>query len=70
MEKTFLRFEIEIMKLGNLEDVVDRMSMVIYVSAGGDSNVIHINSDGGTERFMLEDNIAIDVVHHGLECCW
>ncbi len=70
MEKALLRFEIEVMELGDFEDVVDGMLMIFHVCASGDPNVVHVDSDSRAEGFMLENDVAIDVVHHGLESCW
>ena len=44
--------------------------MVRYVCAGSDPNIVHVDSDSHAERFMFEDDVAIDVIHHRLECCW
>ena len=37
---------------------------------GGDTNIINIYLNGGASGFMLQGNISIDEVHHGLECGW
>ncbi len=70
MKETFLRFEVEIMKLGDFKDVVDCTSVIVYVSAGGNSNVVHVDSNSGTKGFMFENDVTIDVVHHGLKSRW
>ncbi len=70
MEQAFFWFEVEVMKLGDFEDVVDCASMIVHVCAGGDSNVIHIDADSHAEGFVFENDIVIDVVHHGLEGRW
>ena len=70
MEKAFFWFEVEVMKLGDFEDVVDGVSMIVHGRAGGDPNVVHVDSDSRAEGFMLENDVAIDVVHHGLEGRW
>ncbi len=70
MEEAFLRFEVEIMKLSNFEDVVHSTLVVIEVGASGDTDVIHIDADCGAEGFVFEDDISIDEVHHGLEGRW
>ncbi len=70
MEKAFFGFEIEVVKLGDFEDVVDRVLMIVHVCMGGDSNVVHVDSNSCTEGFVLENGVTIDVVHHGLEGRW
>ncbi len=70
MEEAFLQFEIEIVKSGNFEDVVNGTPMVIEVGASGDANVIHIDMDCGAKGFVFEDDVLVDEVHHGLESCW
>src|SRR6266702_4052985 len=46
------------------------MSMIVHVGTGGDADVVHVDSNGRTKGFVLEDDIAVDVVHHGLEGRW
>src|SRR6266702_3306230 len=70
MEEALFRLEIEVVELGNFEDVVDCVAMIFDVCTRGNPNVVHINSDGRAERFVLEDHVTIYVVHHGLEGCW
>jgi len=70
VEEAFFQFEIEIVKLGNFEDVVDSTVMVIKVSVSGDADVVHIYADCGAEGFVFEDDVLVDEVHHGLEGCW
>ncbi len=70
MEKALFQFEIEIMKLGNFEDVMYCTSMIGYICAGSDSNVVHVDSDGRAEGFMFENDVVIDIVHHHLKGCW
>ncbi len=70
MEKAFLRLEIKVMKLGDFEDVVYGALMIGHIRASSDSNVVHVDSDSRAERFVLEDDVTVDVVHHCLECRW
>ncbi len=70
MEEAFLRFEIEIMELGNLENVVNCVPVVVKVGTSGNSNVIHIDMDRCSKGFVFENDVLVDVVHHGLERCW
>src|SRR6266571_2060484 len=49
---------------------MDRSFVVSKGGAGGDTNIIHIDMDGGSERFMFENGVVVDVVHHGLERRW
>src|SRR6266702_3765472 len=70
MKEAFLRFKVEVMELGDFEDVVDCASVIIQVCMGGDSNVVHVDMDSRTEGLMLENDVVIDVVHHGLEGHW
>src|SRR6266702_286420 len=44
--------------------------MVGEISVGGDADVGHVDADGGPKWFMLEDDVVVDVVHHGLEGRW
>ncbi len=70
MEETFLRFEVEIMELGDLENIMDCTVMVIEVGMGGDSDIVHIDADCCSKGFMFENDILVDIVHHGLEHRW
>ncbi len=70
VEQAFFRFEVEIVELGDFKNIMHRVAVVSKVSASGDPNVIHIDADCGTEGFMFQDDIPIDVVHHGLERRW
>ncbi len=70
MEEALLQFEIEVMKLGNFEDVVNSTSVVVKVGTSSDPNVIHIDKDGCAKGFVLENDVPVDIVHHGLECRW
>src|SRR6266702_2731632 len=70
MEKALLGFEVEIMKLGDCEDVMYGALMIGHICARGNSDVVHINVNSRPERFVLEDDIAVNVVHHRLKCCW
>src|SRR6266702_3357143 len=56
--------------MGHLEDVVHRAMVIREISACGDTDVIHINSYGGSERLVFEDDIAVYEVHHCLEGGW
>src|SRR6266702_4929650 len=58
------------MELGDFENVMDCVSMVVEVGTGGDSDVIHIDADCCSEGFMFEDDVTVNIVHHGLERCW
>ncbi len=58
------------MKLGNLEDVVYCTSMVGHICVGSDSDVVHVNSNSRTERFVFENDVAVDIVRHRLKCRW
>jgi len=70
MEEAFLWFEVEIVKLGDFKDVMNRALMIIYVCTGGDPDIVHIDTDSCTKGLMLENGVAIDVVHHGLKGRW
>ena len=70
MEEAFFRFEVEVVKLGDFEDVMYCALMVGHICTGGDSNVVHVNSDSRTERFVFEDGVVVNIVHHCLERCW
>src|SRR6266702_1922455 len=70
MEEALLRFEVQIVELRHLENIVDGTTMVVEISTGGDTDIIHVDANGGTERFVLEDGVTIDEVHHSLECRW
>ncbi len=70
MKEAFLRLEVEVVKLGDAKDIRDSASVIVEISAGGDTDVIHIDADGGPKWFMLDDDIAVDVVHHSLEGRW
>ncbi len=70
MEKALLQFKIEVVELGDFEDVVDCVLMVVHICVGSDPNVVHVDSDSHAEGFMLENDVVINVVHHGLEGRW
>src|SRR6266702_547156 len=70
MEEAFLQFEVEVMKLGYLKDVVDRVPVIVQICLGRDSNVVHVDPNSCAKGFMFEDDVTVDVVHHGLEGRW
>src|SRR6266702_2074811 len=70
MEQAFLRFEVKVVELGNFEDVVNCVLMISHVGTSGDSDVVHVDSDGCTEWFVFENDVSVYVVHHGLEGRW
>jgi len=70
VKEAFLWFEIEVMELGYLEDVMNCAMVVVEGSTSGDTNVIHIDADRCSKGFVFKNNIPIDVVHHGLEHRW
>ncbi len=70
VKEAFLQLEVEVVKLGYAENVRDCASVIVKISAGGDTDVVHIDVDGGPKWFMLADDVAVDVVHHSLEGCW
>ena len=70
MEEALLRLKVEIVELCYFQDVIDCVSVVVEVGAGGNADDIHIDADSGPQLFMLEDSVAVDEVHHGLEGCW
>src|SRR6266702_4679185 len=70
MEETFLRFEVQVVELRHLEDIVNCATMIVESSMGSDTDIIHVDANGGTEGFMFEDGVTIDDVHHSLECRW
>ncbi len=70
MKGTFLGFEVKVVLLCHLEYVLNCSSVISHVSPCGYTNIVHVNVNGSAEGFMLKDNIAVYVVHHGLECGW
>src|SRR6266702_164513 len=44
--------------------------VICQVGTCGDTDVVHVNSYCGPERFMFENDVTIDEVHHRLESCW
>src|SRR6266702_511894 len=58
------------MKLGNFEDVINCATVVIKCGASSDSNVVHIDADCCSKGFVLENDVPVDKVHHGLERRW
>ena len=70
MEEAFLRFEIEIMKLSDFEDVVYGTLMIRQICTGSDPDVVHVDPDRCTQRLMFEDDVTVNVVHHRLKRCW
>ncbi len=70
MECAFLWFEIKVMVLCNVKDIMNCQDMSCNVGLHGDSDIIHVDMDHHSELFMLENNITVDVVHHSLECGW
>ena len=69
MEDTFFRFEIQVMVSHKLEDIVHCSCMSVDCSAGGYSNIIHIDLNSSTEKLMLSYDGGKNVIHHGLEGC-
>jgi len=70
MEEALFWLEVEVMKLCDFKHIMDHPFVIVKVHASGDSDIVHIDADCGAKRFMFEDDVAIDVVHHGLECRW
>ncbi len=70
MKEAFLRFEVEVVELGHAENVRDCASVIVKISAGGDTDVVHVDTDSGPKWFMLDDNVTVNVVHHSLEGRW
>ena len=70
MEEALLRFEIQVVELGNFKDIVYCPSMVLKVSVGSYAYIVHIDTDSGSKWFVFEDDVMVDVVHHGLKSCW
>src|SRR6266702_1752778 len=58
------------MKLGNCKNIVNCASVVIEGSVRGNSDIVHIDTDCCSKGFMFENDILVDVVHHGLEHRW
>ncbi len=58
------------MFLGDLKDVVDCLLVISDIGVGGDSDIVHVDMDSGAKGFMFEDDVAVDVVHHGLKGRW
>ncbi len=59
MEYAFLWFEVEVVKLRHLEDVVDCAFMIFEIGTRCDTNVIHVNVDCRSERLVFEYDISI-----------
>jgi len=70
VKEAFFWFEIEVVELGNFEDIMNGMSVVIEGGASGNADVIHVNADCHSKGFMFEDDVAVYIVHHGLKRCW
>ena len=70
MDEALFWFEVEVMKFRYFENIVNRAFVVIEVGASGDPDVIHINPDCRSKGFVFEDNVLVNIVHHGLEGCW
>src|SRR6266702_6066986 len=70
MKEALLRFEVEVVELGDFEDIMNHVMVIVYVCASGNPNVVHVYPNSCAEGFMFEDNVPIDVVHHGLESRW
>ncbi len=67
MEKALFRFEVEIMKLCDAENIVNGVLMVSEVGTGSNTNVVHVYADRRTERFVFENDVTVDKVHHSLK---
>src|SRR6266702_2073013 len=70
MEEAFFQFEVYVVVFGNLEYVLYCGYMVGHVSTCCDANVVHVYVNRGALEFVFENDITVDVVHHGLECGW
>ena len=70
MERAFFWFEVEVVIECDLEYVTNCGGMFFHVGACRDANVIHVYSYGSPLKFMLEDGVSEDIVHHGLEHRW
>src|ERR1700761_5528249 len=56
VEDAFFWFEVEVVVSGKLENVRDGCVMISVTSTGGNSDVVHINTDRSAEEFMFSNN--------------
>ncbi len=61
--------KVEVVKLCDFEDIVDCTSVISEVGASSDTDIV-LNADCCPKGFVFENNVVVDVVHHGLERCW
>ena len=67
VKKTFLQFEVQIMFGRQGKDVVNSSGVIAVVGMGGYSYIIHVNTDGNTQEFVLSYNRVEDMIHHHLK---
>ena len=49
------------------KDVVNSSGVIAVVGMGGYSYIIHVNTDGNTQEFVLSYNRVEDMIHHHLK---
>ena len=67
MEDIFFELEIKVVVKSDLKDIADCGGVALKSHARGNTDVVHIHVNCGSEGFMLEYNVSKDEVHHGLE---
>ncbi|SRR6266702_1023134 len=58
------------MKLSDFEDIIDGQFVVFKIDTSGNPNIVHVDLDSCSLRFVFENYVPVYVVHHCLECCW
>jgi len=57
-------------ELGYAKNIMYRTFMIVKVSAGGNTNIVHIDTNGRAQWFVFEYGVTIDEIHHRLERRW
>jgi len=67
MENTLFWFEVQVVICCKLQNIGNRGGVISVAGSCGDSYIIHVNADRGSEKFVLSYYRTENVVHHGLE---
>src|SRR6202453_1153692 len=69
MERALLWLEVQVVILRYCEDILNGINMIGKGGGRSDGYVVHVDSNDCSPYRVLRDDIFIDLIHHGLECC-
>ncbi len=69
MERAFLQLKVEVMVERNLKYVTNGCYVSFDISTCCNADVVHVYSYSSPLKFVFEDGVLEDIVHHGLKSC-